>query len=274
MTALGKKRGVLFTVSMLLLSVSLLSFATNLAEQAAKSRSTSISLLEIDRTADTYADVESELARILSTSVGVSVENSTVFLNETLPIRAGTDADFDRFAQFEQNFSDLNISMNLTSLKAGSLLVQPGDIAIAHSQTEFNITPIDSQESAGSVRSYDINITYQPMGADSAVWETISGSDPSNTSVHIRVVDASYSFIFDSGTITMDKYGTSRLNITQGGALVGFVQFAPPSAVQVYYASNIGLKASIGLSTPVYVEANDTITVSSASNRTGRVRIA
>ncbi len=273
MLAGGKRRGVLFTVSMLLLSMSLLSFATYLAEQAAKSGQTSISLLEIDRAADTYADVESELARILSTSIGISVDNSTVLLNETLPIRAGTDADFDRFELFERNFSDLNISMNLTNLKAGSLLVQPGGIAITHSQAGLNITPKNSQGSAGSVRSYDINMTFQPMGADSAAWDVLSNSSPSQTVVHIRVQDAIYSFNFDTYQ-SVDKYGDSRLNITQGGALVGFVQFTSPSAVQVYYASNIGLKASIGLSTRAYVEANDTISVISASNRTGNVRIA
>lgn len=273
MPSSGKKRGVLFTVSMLLLSISLLSFASYLAEQAAKSGQTSISLLEIDRAADTYADAESELARILSTSIGISVENSTVLLNETLPIHAGTGADFDRFELFERSFSDLNVSMNLTNLKAGSLLVQPGDIAITHSQAGFNITPKNSEGSAGSVRSYDINLTFQPMGADSAAWDAMSNSSPSQTSVHVRVQDASYSFNFDTYQ-NVDKYGTSRLNITQGGALVGFVQFASPSAVQVYYASNIGLKASIGLSAQAYVEANDTISVISASNRTGNVRIA
>lgn len=273
MLAGGKRRGVLFTVSMLLLSMSLLSFASYLAEQAAKSTQTSISLLEIDRTSDTYADLETELARILSTSIGISVDNSTVLLNETLPVRAGTDADFDRFAQFERNFSDLNISMNLTNLKAGSLLVQPGEIAITHSQTGLNITPKNSQDSAGSVGSYDINITFQSMGADGAAWDALSNSSQSQTAVHIRVQDAIYSFNFDTYQ-NVDKYGASRLNITQGGALVGYVQFAPPSAVQVYYASNIGLKASIGLSTRAYVEANDTISVTSASSRTGNVRIA
>jgi len=39
-------------------------------------------------------------------------------------------------------------------------------------------------------------------------------------------------------------------------------------------AIKLGLKASIGLSNPVYVEANDTISVRSAANKTGRVRIA
>jgi len=269
----GGKQGVLFTVSVLLLSISLLSFAIYLSEQTAASRHTAVSLLEIDRTMDTYADIENELVKILMNSLNVTVENSTVFLNASLPMRPGAEEDFERFRLFEKNYSDLGVEMNLTSLKAGSLLIQPGEIAILNSQSDLNITPKDSLESAGGVVSYDFSLTFQPMGADSASWVALSDSSASQVQVHIRVQDASYSFIYDT-VQSVDKYNYSLLKITQGGAEVGFVEFYPPSSARIHYGSNIGLKASIGLSNPVYVEANDTISVRSAANKTGRVRIA
>ncbi len=270
----GARKGILFTISVLLLSISLLAFATYLAEQTAKSRQTAISLLELDRTTDTYEDLQSDLGLMLSGSINVTVQNSTVLLSENLPIAPGAASDFDRFAQFEGNFSDLNVTLSLSNLKQGSLLVQPGAIAITHSPADFFITPGDSQGSSGSVRSYELNITSQPSWADGASWGAVSNSSENRTSVRILVRDTRLVPIFDSGQMSLDKNGTSRLNITQGGSLVGFVQFAPASAVQVHYSGNIGLKASIGLTNPAYVEANDTISVLSAANKTGRIRIA
>jgi hypothetical protein len=58
------------------------------------------------------------------------------------------------------------------------------------------------------------------------------------------------------------------------GTQVALVQFSSPTALQVQYGSAIGLKTIVGFYNSVTLETNDTISVWSTVNKTGRVRIA
>lgn len=270
------KRGVLFTVSVLLLAISLVSLAIILSEQSAKSKRTVIGIMDIDRVSDQYSNMEAQLSEILSSRINVSIKGNEITLNESLPLPAQLAQDIDRFAQFETMYSDLNMSMNLTSLKNASFMIMPNGIGVAHETGAFYMTPSDTPESAGAVQYYDVNVTYPAASVDNAVWQSISYSSNGSADavwVHVRVRDASFAYM-DDFYATLDKYSTSYLNITQGGVQVGFVQFSSPAAVQVNYSGNIGLKASVGLANQAHVEANDTISVLASANRTGRVRIA
>jgi hypothetical protein len=260
---------------MMLLCISLLSFSSFLAQQTENSRSTANALQEIDRTADAYANMGVEITRIIGPSTNITVQGSSVLLNETLPYNPKIAGDLDRFSQFESAYSDLNVSMNLSNLKAGTFLIQPGGTRMTHSQNDFFIIPQDAPQGAGSLSSYDLNVTFPPGGVDGAGWVSLANATgPNSTSVHVRVDDSSYSVVLDFYQ-QIDKYGTSQLNFTQGGAMVGYVLFTPPAAMQLHFTpSNMGLKASIGFANPIYVEANDTLSVISSANRTGRIRIA
>lgn len=268
------RKGILFTLSAMLLASSLLAFALFLSEQSAKATHSAVSILEIDRAAYTYANVEYQLARIISGSSSASVSNGTALFTESLPYKASIAQDLDRFSQFESEQSDLNVSMNLTNLKNGTLLIMPVNARVWHGADTFGITPISSPESSGLLERYEINVTFPPASADAVAWEAQSNATgPNAMAVRIRVMNSDFSFVSDYEG-SLDKNAESRLNITQGGALVGYVRFAPPASVEIFHSGNIGLKASVGFSTQVYVEANDTISVISASNKTGKVRIA
>ncbi len=272
-SAAGKK-GILFTVSVMLLGISLLSFSFFLAEQSAKARHTAVALLEIDGTKAVYSNIERELGGIISPSVNISVENWTMQISETLPLDAQMPTDLDRFAQFEKNYSDLNVSMNLTSLKAGSFRVQPAGVAITNTAGSFRITPQNTSGSAGQLQTYDITATYPVGSMDSAAWQSVSNASGNGSlAVRVRLQDDSGTVLFDSYQ-TLDKYRTSMLNITQAGATVSTMQFSSPAALQLDYTGNMGLKASVGFSNAVYVETDDMISVKSAVNITGKPRIA
>jgi len=163
--------------------------------------------------------------------------------------------------------------MNLSRLKAGSFLIQPGDIAIAHGAGTFSITP--PNQSGPQPTSYDIEILIPENSFDSAAWQSLSNSSDNSTAllvqVLIRTPSHSQAYSFNA---TLDRNGSSAINMTQAGSLYALVQFLPHSSLQISYPQNIGLKASVGFANQVRVEANDTISVVSAMNKTGRVRIA
>ena len=272
----GKKRGVLFTVSVLLLAISLVSLAIILSGQSAKSKRTVVGIMDIDRVSDQYSNMEGQLSKILSSRINVSSKGNEITFNESLPLPSQLAQDLDRFAAFESEYSDLNMSMELAELENATFMIMPNGIEVAHETGAFYIRPSDTPESAGAVQHYDLNITYPAASVDNAVWQSISYSSNGSADavwVHVRVRDASFAFMNDFYA-TLDKYSNSYLNITQGGVQVGFVQFSSPAAAQVNYSGNIGLKASIGLANQAHVEANDTISVLASANRTGRVRIA
>ncbi len=276
MAKVGKmKKGVLFTVSVMLLSISILTLVIFLSEQSSKGKQSAVQLSDIDEVSSKYSGIEDQLERIISTSINISVDNSTVFIEERLPVSQQIAIDIERFAWFEYNYSEENVSMNLSNLKNASFLIQPNRIEIMHESANFYIVPEGGNSSAGSVQTYEVNLTFASERIDAAAWQTLSNASNGSGAVvvHVRIQDESYAVNLDFYE-TLDKYSTSLLNITKEGSLVGYVRFYSPAALQVQHPENIGLKASVGLSNPVYVEANDTLTISSFANKTGRIRIA
>ena len=270
---MGHRRGMFFTLSMMLLGSALLSFIFFLSEQSTKSSDTVAYLMEIDRASDKYSEVEDSLARILSQSINISVQNSTVNIQESLPLNAQMYDDLDTFARFEANYSDMNVSMNLTDIKSGRFIIQPSGTVVANSAGNFGVTPQNSAASAGTLKTYDVEIAFQPGSFDDAAWLALSNSSGDTMNVHVRIRDASYAVIKDFYN-ALDKHGSSSINVTRLGTTVAVIRYSSPAALHVQCSENIGLKASISFSTPAYVDADDTISVKYAANRTGRVRIA
>src|SRR3989338_5215201 len=162
----GYKRGILFTMSVLLLSISLVSLAILLSENSAKSKRGAVAVLDIDRVSGAYANIESQLVRILSHSSNITVRGNYAIFNESLPFSSQVETDVDRFVQFESDFADLNVSIDASNLKVGSFMIQPNNITVTHPGNEFRITPQDAPGSAEKVTSYDVNITYPAESAD------------------------------------------------------------------------------------------------------------
>lgn len=271
----GRRRGMFFTLSMLLLGSALLSLIFFLSEQSTKSSDTVTYLLEVDRASDKYSEAEDGLVRVMSQSINVSVQNGTVIIREALPLSAGLGDDLSRFVQFEANHSDLNVSVNLSAagMAEGRLTIQPSGAAVSNEAGVFGVTPQNSAESSGTLQSYDVELSFQPGSVDDAAWAAVSNSSVDTMNVHVRVRDVNYVVLKDFYK-ALDRHGPSSLNVTREGETVAVVGFSSPAALRVTCSGNIGLKASISFSTPAYVEADDTISVRSAANRTGRARIA
>lgn len=280
MEKLGSKKGAFASVSAMLLVIVLLAFALQLSGQPGKLGTSATSLLNLDRVADKYANMESQISRIVFHYTNITAIENTVMISETFPLNPAYAEDLDNFAAFEQNFSSLNVSLNLTKTKNGSFIIQPNGALITQSDTQFNITAGNS--SAGGISEYRITIIF-PMGTvDSAAWDTLNAvdaSDPDALPVSILIEDEEYLLDNISGVYagfyeTINRSATSRINITRGAMTVGYVKFSPPGSLEIYSASGMDLKVLTRFTNPVYVEANDTLSVKSFANKTGAIRIS
>jgi hypothetical protein len=259
---------------MLLLCISLLMLSSALADESVRAKQQSAILIGYDRTSDTYSGIEDNLRRIHSLWMGVSVDNSTVSINETLPSHADTPLYLSRFAAFEENHSDLNVSIETGNLAIGNLVVRPMNASIWHGSRSFLVQPQDPQPPEGTLRSYHIELVFPLATVDDARWESLDSSASQDAiSVNVRVRDVRYAVLLDTNQ-TLNPDGESLLNVTMSGGTVATVQFFPPSSVEVWSSEDMDLKASVGFSVPVYVETDDGISVEGAVNRTGKIRLA
>lgn len=269
----NSKKGVLFTLSVMLLGISLLAMATSLSEHSGRSGQAAVRLLEMDRTSWEYSNAEDMVLKALSENSNYTSGNGTAAIEEMLPLKANTAPDLDRVAQFLGDFSELNVSMNLTNLKNGTYFIQPGNTMVGHDADNFFITPQNAPDGAGALMGYVIDIAYPPGVYDDAAWQyNVTDEGAGGLQFYATVHDTNYAVLREFNG-SLSKYAASRINITEAGGLVGFIQVSSPGALDVMYTGNISLKASARFANPVYFEANDTITVAGAANRTGKIRM-
>lgn len=270
------KRGMFMTISVLALGMIILSLVFLLSEQLIMSNASAAKSGDIDRTAGTYANMEDEISRIVSFYINVSANGGNVTIEEPVPFPDRMSDALGAFSQFEADYAEQNVSINLTNTEKGDFIIRPGEIAVANAPGNFAIVPQNSTESSGSLDSYYVELTFPAGGIKSANWSLVSNSSASLVLIHVRAHDPNYAVVIDVYN-NVDKYGTSVLNLTDAlsnGTQVALVRFSFPATLQVQTGSAIGLKTIVGFNDSVTLETNDTISVRSTVNRTGLVRIA
>ena len=70
--------------------------------------------------------------------------------------------------------------------------------------------------SAGTIAAYYVELVFQPGEVDNATWVVVSNSSGNTMNVHVRVREESY--VVRDFYQSLDKYGTSSLNVTKSGA--------------------------------------------------------
>ncbi|MCX6774309.1 MAG: hypothetical protein NTY68_04935 [Candidatus Micrarchaeota archaeon] len=270
------KRGMFMTVSVLMLGMIILSLVFLLSEQIIASKVSAAQFGEIDRTTWTYTSIEDGVSRIVSFYINASTQNGSVTIEQPLPFPRRMADKLEAFSQFENSYAEQNVSMNLTNTEKGNFIIQPSGIAVLNAPGSFAITPQNSTESHESLQSYFIDLTFPEGRVREANWTIISNSSNDLVAVHVRAHDPNYAVVLDTYS-NVDRHGTSVLsiidnlnNITQ----VALIQFHSPAALQIQTGTAIGLKTIVGFNNLVTLETNDTISVQSTVNKTGRVRIA
>lgn len=269
------RRGMFMTISILMLGMIVLSLVVFLSEEVTASKVSAAEFNKIDRTSGTYSNIEDEISRIVSFYINVSAGNKTVTVEEPLPFPSKMTDALEAFSQFERAYSEQNISMNLTNTKKGNFIITPGHIDMKSSPGSFMVSPHNSTESAGSVESYYVELAFGAGEVKSATWNILSNSSGDLVHVHVMAHDPNYAAIIETyGDV--DRHGTSELSINSGsgnGTQVGLVRFSSPAGLEIQGGSAIGLKTIVGFYNLVEIETNDTISIVSAVNKTGKVRI-
>ena len=269
---IGRRKGIFTSVSVLLLSMCLIMLAAPLSYQSGSGVKTATALLNMDKTESRYANLEGQAVRIFKNYIGVEVNNDSATISEILPLSPALSGDLESFIQFEKNLSEMNFSMNLSGMKNGSFYIMPFFTRVRNEPGGFFITPIGA---GAQIAEYQLNLVFPIASVDNADWDVLDNATNSSGGllVNVDVRDDSYS-MHRRFYEYVNREGTSRINITSGGALVGYVEFSSGSAVEVHYEGNLDLKALTKFTTPVYVEANDTLSVISEVNKSRKIRIA
>jgi hypothetical protein len=272
----AEKRGMFMTISVLMLGMIILSLVFFLSQQLITSNASAAESGDIDRTAGTYANMEDEVSRIVSFYINASANGGNVTIEEPVPFPDRMSAALDAFSQFEANYAEQNVSINLTNTEKGDFIIRPGEIAVINAPGSFTVIPQNSTESSGSLQSYYVELTFPAGSIKSANWGPVSNASADLVPVHVQAHDPNYAVVLDIYS-NVDRYGTSVLNLTDAlsnGTQVALVRFSFPAALQVQTGSAIGLKTIVGFNNSVTLETDDTISVRSTVNKTGRVRIA
>jgi hypothetical protein len=260
-------RGILFSLAIMLLGTSLLAMAIFLSGQPSKASRASSWLLDMDRASHTRANIDDALAGLVSRSINFSVENGTLGIEASLPWDSRIGEDISKFELFEENYSDANADMDLQRIRNGSFKVMPVNASVEQSGGNFSIVPQDGSGVAG----YYLMISFPEGGFDNVTWAPSNGSgDLMPVYVRLQGGEGQPYYIYQG----IDRNGESILSIGDDGGFAGQVRFHPPSALELLYVGNIGLKASVGFTSQVYVETEDMVSISHSANQSRRVRVA
>jgi hypothetical protein len=266
----GGKRGLMFSFAALLLCICIVLFASVTAQWSLWDRQASSKLIDIDRTNDIYSNAEDGLVGISALSTNISSDGNLVRVFASLPAQDMSEY-LRRFAQFESNFSDFNTTAETSGIGARRFYIMPSGMLVWHQNDRLTAT--FPSGGSGEPASYYVEAIFDSDGLDAAAWSQLSEDDAAGgLPVHVRVRNERYSVLYDFQE-SLNRSAASSLNITLSGLTVATISFFPQSGLEVYSPEGMDLKASIGFSTPVYIETNDTLSVVSIVNKTGRIRV-
>ncbi len=258
----GVKKGIFFALSALLLASVLIALASGIADVTSRARRTATSIMDIDFASRAHADAQSQAIKIMSSWSNVTCQNSTIAISESLPIGVTFASDLANMEEFYGEYLNANVSANLTGLANGSYMIAPQGMEISHTGTTV-LFQNNASAQGDQVMSYNITLTFPAGMADSADWAALSNASSNATGINVtvKVMDASYT-LYKTITGFVERGAESRINITQGGATVGYVRFFSPSSCEIYHSNAVNLKAMIEMASPVYAQTHENITSS------------
>ena len=248
-------KGVLFTVGLVLLSISVLAFASTITAQYEKKRGEESQLLSIDRVSSVFRGIENDFAGLFGTSgIGVDANGTMVSFTEDLPNgRSGTfSTNVDRYKLF---FDGNGIRISSAEMKARlPVLVEPSGAVYSHEPFGGGTVKFSSPSPPSA---YDLRILLGSKGVQGTSWSPlVTGSLPVHIAVigqqsadEKRLISASalsvlnitlkagggtISIRFDSGNLTLTSYATSTVNVQTNVTAPGSYALGLPDAAEVW----------------------------------------
>jgi len=248
----GMKKGMLFMLSVLLLSITLLYLLSSTSLYSNSLKITAASLSNIERL-NAHSDSVSYQIKSIFLNGASDVDiyamegMNVVSVTETVPISLDYYTDIFFFKEFAEMRSELNTSVNITDALRPRLYVHPYNITIDHGVGRTVFIAEEGQGSAGSVTGYNVLLIIN--GTTPWInWTNItevSAYDPSALSLHLGLQGTNGTIAVDK---YLDKYSYSEMHLMDRyNNSLFVVQLEPPASLKINYNAGAVLETEIYL---------------------------
>lgn len=247
----GMKKGLFFTLSVLLLATSFLYLVASASLYTNSLKTTAISLSTIGQL-NVYTDsIVYNIRTLFSEFAEVTVDEDAgivkISFEEDIPRLGSYSSDLIGFREFAETYGRFNTSINITEAQHPKLYLHPYDITVDHAVGRIEFDPEDNPGSAGKVTGYDVlfKIDERTPWLNWTEISELSSSDPDAVYFHIGVQG-------ENGTVSetryLNKYNYSELKLLDwdNESLV-VIQLSPPAELIVNHNMEANMETVIYL---------------------------
>lgn len=245
----GIRKGTMFTLSILLLSLSFLYLMETSSVYYNSMKDSAISLSGLEtlnvHTDDVAYKFESLL---LHSAVNVTITESSgsaeVAFEENVPISSQYQLDMINLKQFIETYSAFNTTIDIGDARKPKLYIDPHDITVNHGAGKVTFTTENTTQSAGKIGGYDVIIR---LNATTPVmnWtyeNTLPESDPDAIYFHMGMQGT-------NGTLSTVKYldrnAYSELKLVESNDTIIFIRVIPSASLEVGYETDAYVKTTV-----------------------------
>lgn len=249
----GMKKGILFTVSLMLIASSFLFLLAAASLNSNSARLSTIELAALERLNAHSDEIAYQLESILaSDAVSVAIASNpnktgTLTFSENLPFGTTYYLDLQRFRDFAEGNSEFNTSIDLNEARIPKLYVSPQNITMDHPTSKVVFTAQNSSLSAASITSYDLQV-FTNESTLNPIWINASEVPPSSPNAlyfHLAMQGSNGTAYTDK---YLDKYKYSEVKfVDASNASIMVFQFFSPASLTINYKNEFFLKTTIYL---------------------------
>ncbi len=241
------KRGVIATLSTLLLSIALLSFFSVIAKNHISISETAKILSDFESVNRQFDSVEQGLKTIMAGSgINATFDGANVSLSIETDRYANYAEGIGLFSNFIQLHNETGVSIN-ASPSNPILLLERNNITINYSYGKTQVLAKQGPESSENINGYELLIKSDiPTPSESwAALSEVSEGNPNSLNFHLGLQGVNGTL---SITKILDKYGQSQLQLLNQDSLpIITIYIDPPASIRIENNPEINLKIIIGL---------------------------
>jgi len=257
------KKGILFTLSILLIASSFLYLTTILSNYSNSIKISSAALSELESITMQFDSGSFAIKQLFSNEAfNISIENNNVTLVLNTSKYSDYSSDILYLEQFLEFYSSTNISIDFPSLSVPTVYLEPLHILVNQTDSEMFIVP----QSTNKILGYDFQMKI-PAATPKFNWSVLNElpeSNPNSMYFHLGLQG-------NNGSITttkyLDKINPTKLQLlNQANKSIITISINNPASVTLTYTLPMYLKSIVRLNSSTYVElGTDSITVNTGS---------
>lgn len=258
------RKGMLFTISVLLLASSFLYFVNSISSYTNSLRLSTTTMADAENINMQYDSLAYGIEKIAKEeTINITFQGTNISFVENIDVSNQYPTDLSRFVNFTYLFGVINHSVNISEAQNPKLTILPQNIEINHVENNITFTPENTSSSYDNITKYEIlmQATVNTPWFNWTSLNEVGQGNPNAVYVHIG-------FQGGNGTtyITkyLDKHDRSEVHLmnSQNQSMMS-VRLEEPATVTLDYNLDMYLNVIVGLDSNAYVElGTDIINVS------------